>query len=219
VGEFALRPGALMASADRLTIEIEGRGGHAARPHICIDTVLVGAQIINQVQSIVARNVDPLHAAVISICVFQAGATDNVIPQTALLRGTARSLIPEVRDLLERRLQEVIAGTAQLYGATAKLTYHRDYPVTRNHEREAAFAASVAAQVVGDDRVDDDVAPVMGAEDFSFMLEARPGALIFVGNGDSAGLHHPAYDFNDEVIPIGTSYWVRLVETALSGVG
>jgi hippurate hydrolase len=219
VGEFALRAGPLMAAADRLTIEIEGRGGHAARPHIAIDTVLVGAQIINQIQSIVSRNVDPLDAAVVSITVFQAGSTDNVIPQTALLRGTARSLTPEVRDLLERRLHEVVTGTAQLYGATAKLTYKRDYPVTRNHERQAAFAASVAAQVVGRERVDEHAAPVMGAEDFSFMLEARPGAFIFVGNGDSAGLHHPAYDFNDEVIPIGTSYWVRLVETALAQQG
>jgi len=217
VGQFGLRPGPLMAAADRLTIEIEGRGGHAARPHICVDTVLVGAQIINQIQSIVARNVDPLQAAVISICVFQAGSTDNVIPQAALLRGTARSLTPEVRDLLERRLNEVVTGTAQLYGATAKLTYKRDYPVTRNHEQQAAFAAAVAAQVVGQERVDDRFAPVMGAEDFSFMLEARPGAFIFVGNGDSAGLHHPAYDFNDETIPIGTSYWAKLVETALPG--
>jgi amidohydrolase len=215
VGEFAIRPGPLMAAADRLTIEIEGRGGHAARPHFSVDTVLVGAQIVNQIQSIVARNVDPLQAAVISICLFQAGSTDNVIPQTALLRGTARSLTPQVRDLLEQRLHEVVEGTARLYGATAKLTYKRDYPVTRNHERQAAFAAGVAAQVVGNERVDEDVAPVMGAEDFSFMLEARPGAFIFVGNGDSAGLHHPAYDFNDEVIPIGTSYWVKLVETAL----
>src|SRR6266511_1164563 len=207
----------LLGAADRITIEIEGRGGHAARPHVAIDTVLVGAQIINQIQSIVARNVDPLSSAVISICVFQAGSTDNVIPQTALLRGTARSLTPEVRDLLEKRLHEVVTGTAQLYGATAKQTYRRDYPVTRNHERQAAFAASVAGEVVGRERVDDDVAPVMGAEDFSFMLEARPGAFIFVGNGDSAGLHHPAYDFNDEAIPIGASYWVKLVETALPG--
>jgi amidohydrolase len=212
VGEFALRPGPLMAAADRVTIEIEGKGGHAARPHFSVDTVLVGAQIINQIQSIVARNVDPLEAAVISICMFQAGSTDNVIPQTAHLRGTARSLTPAVQDLLERRLHEVVEGTARLYGASAKLAYKRDYPVTRNHEREAAFAASVAAQVVGGERVDTDVAPVMGAEDFSFMLNARPGAFIFVGNGDSAGLHHPAYDFNDDVIPIGTSYWVKLVE-------
>jgi amidohydrolase len=215
VGQFAIRSGPIMAAADHVSIEIEGVGGHAARPHLTVDTVLVGAQIVNQIQSIVARNVDPLHAAVISICVFNAGTTDNVIPQTALLRGTARSLTPEVQDLLERRLHEVVEGTARLYGATAKLTYKRDYPVTRNHERQAAFAADIAAQVVGSERVDHDVAPVMGAEDFSFMLEARPGAFIFVGNGDSAGLHHPAYDFNDEAIPIGTSYWVKLVETAL----
>ena len=146
---------------------------------------------------------------------FQAGTTDNVIPQTALLRGTARSLTPEVRDILESRLHEVVEGTARLYGARAKLTYKRDYPVTRNHERETAFAASVATEVVGPAHVETNVAPVMGAEDFSFMLEARPGAFIFVGNGNSAGLHHPAYDFNDDVIPIGTSYWVKLVETAL----
>ena len=217
VGEFAIRPGAIMAAADRLTIEIEGKGGHAARPHLSIDTVLVGAQIINQIQSIVSRNVDPLQAAVVSICMFQAGNTDNVIPQTALLKGTARSLDPKVRDLLEARLHAVIEGTAKLYGATAKLTYKRDYPVLRNHERETSFAASVAADVVGGPHVDTAMVPVMGAEDFSFMLEARPGAFIFVGNGPSAGLHHPAYNFNDEVIPIGTSYWVKLVETALRG--
>jgi len=215
VGQFALRAGPLMAAADRITIDIEGRGGHAARPHVSIDTVLVGAQIINAIQSIVSRNVDPLEAAVVSICVFQAGTTDNVIPQTAQLRGTARSLTPKVRDLLEGRLQQVVTGTAQLYGATAKLTYRRDYPITRNHDRQAAFAASVATQVAGRERVDDQVAPVMGAEDFSFMLEARPGAFIFVGNGASAGLHHPAYDFNDETIPFGTSYWVKLVESAM----
>ncbi len=215
VGQFAIRSGALMASADRLTIQIEGHGGHAARPHLTIDSVLVGAQMINQIQSIVARNVDPLQSAVISICMFQAGSTDNVIPQTAFLRGTARSLNPEVRDLLEKRLREVVEGTARLYGAKVTFTYKRDYPVTRNHERQTAFASSVAADVVGRERVEENTPPVMGAEDFSFMLEARPGAFIFVGNGDSAGLHHPAYDFNDEVIPVGTSYWVKLVETAL----
>jgi hippurate hydrolase len=217
VGEFAIRPGPIMAAADRLTIEIEGKGGHAARPHLSIDTVLVGAQIINQIQSIVSRNVDPLQAAVVSICMFQAGNTDNVIPQTALLKGTARSLDPKVRDLLEARLHAVVEGTAKLYGATAKLTYKRDYPVLRNHERETSLAASVAADVVGGSHVNTAMVPVMGAEDFSFMLQERPGAFIFVGNGPSAGLHHPAYNFNDEVIPIGTSYWVKLVETALRG--
>jgi len=215
VGDFAIRPGPMMAAADRIYIDIDGHGGHAARPHFSVDTVLVGAQILNQLQSIVARNVDPLESAVISITQFHAGTADNIIPHTAHLRGTARSLTPEVRDLLERRVREVVEGTARLHGAKATVTYKRDYPVTRNHERQTAFAAEVAASVVGRERVDATVPPVMGAEDFSFMLEARPGAFIFVGNGDSAGLHHPAYNFNDEVIPVGTSYWVKLVETAL----
>jgi hippurate hydrolase len=215
VGDFAIRPGPMMAAADRIYIDIEGHGGHAARPHFSVDTVLVGAQILSQLQSIVARNVDPLESAVISITQFHAGTADNIIPHTAHLRGTARSLTPEVRDLLERRVREVVEGTARLHGAKATVTYKRDYPVTRNHERQTAFAAEVAASVVGRERVDATVPPVMGAEDFSFMLEARPGAFIFVGNGDSAGLHHPAYNFNDEVIPVGTSYWVKLVETAM----
>ena len=217
VGAFAIRPGAMLASSDRILIDIEGYGGHAAKPHKCVDTILVGAQMINQIQSIVARNVDPIESAVVSICVFQAGDTGNVIPQTAHLRGTARSLTPAVRDCIERRLHEIVEGTARLYGATAKLTYHRDYPVTRNHERQTDFAVSVAAQVAGRNRVHAETAPVMGGEDFSFMLEARPGAFIFVGNGDSAGLHHPAYDFNDDTIPTGVAYWARLVETAMPG--
>jgi hippurate hydrolase len=215
VGDFAIRAGPMLAAADRITIDIEGRGGHAARPHLTIDTLLVGTQIVNQLQSVVSRNVDPLEAAVISICQFHAGTADNIIAQTARLSGTARSLTPEVRDLLEQRLHEVVEGTAKLYGASAKVTYKRDYPVTRNHERQTAFAADIAREVVGRERVDTNFAPIMGAEDFSFMLESRPGAFIFVGNGDTASLHHPAYDFADELIPVGTSYWVRLVETAL----
>jgi hippurate hydrolase len=215
VGEFAIRSGPIMAAADRVVIDIEGVGGHAARPHLCVDTILVGCQMVNQIQSIVSRNVDPVESAVVTVTVFQAGSADNVIPQTVQLRGTARSLNESVRDLLEARLREVVEGTARLYGAAAKLTYRRDYPVVRNHERQTAFAAAVAAQIAGADRVDTDVPPVMGAEDFSFMLNARPGAFIFVGNGPSAGLHHPRYDFNDEVIPFGTSYWVKLVETAM----
>jgi len=215
VGEFGLRPGAIMAAADYVQIDIEGKGAHAARPHLGIDSVLVGAQIINALQSIVSRNVDPLEAAVVSICMFHAGSTDNVIPQTAQLRGTARSLIPEVQELLEKRVPEIAETTAKLYGAKATVKYRRGYPVLKNHAVQADFAASVAAQIAGADKVDTSLAPVMGAEDFSFMLNARPGAFIFVGNGDSAGLHHPAYNFNDEVIPIGTSYWAKLVETAL----
>ena len=216
VGQFALRPGPTMASADHLSIDIEGKGGHAARPHFSVDTVLVGAQIINNIQSIVSRNVDPLESAVVSITMFHAGNTDNVIPQTAQLRGTARALSPEVRDLLEKRLREVTEGTAATYGAKATLRYRRGYPVLVNHEAQTDFAAKVASEVAGKDKVDADTPPVMGAEDFAFMLNARPGAFIFIGNGDSAGLHHPAYNFNDEAIPFGTSYWVKLVETALA---
>jgi amidohydrolase len=217
LGEFAIRPGPIMAAADHIEIAIEGRGGHAARPHFAVDTVLVGAQIINQLQSIVSRNVDPLESAVVSVCMFHAGHTDNVIPQHARLRGTARSLTPKIRELLQKRVTEVVEGTAKLYGATATVTYHHGYPVVVNHARETAFAADVAREIAGGNKVNADVAPLMGAEDFAYMLQERPGAFIFVGNGDSAGLHHPAYDFNDEVIPLGTSYWVRLAETALAG--
>ena len=216
VGHFALRTGPIMAAADHLAIDIEGKGGHAARPHLAIDSILVGAQIINNIQSIVSRNADPLESAVVSICMFHAGNTDNVIPQTAQLRGTARSLSSQVRDLLEKRLHEVVTHTASLHGAKATLKYRRGYPVLKNHAAQSEFAAKTAGEVAGTDKIDTNIAPVMGAEDFSFMLNARPGAFIFVGNGDSAGLHHPAYNFNDEVIPFGTSYWVKLVETALA---
>jgi hippurate hydrolase len=216
IGQFGINAGPMMAAADFVTIDIEGVGGHAARPHYGIDTVLVGAQIINNIQSIVSRNVDPHKAAVLSICVVRAGNTDNVIPQTVQLRGTARSLDEGVRVLLEERLSKVVEGTAAAYGAKAKLDYRRNYPVLVNHERETGFAAGVAAEVAGADHVDTALPPMMGAEDFSFMLNERPGAFIFIGNGDSAGLHHPRYDFNDAVIPFGTSYWVKLVETALA---
>ncbi len=215
VGAFGIRAGPVMAAADALTIDIEGVGAHAARPHLGIDSVLVGAQIINAIQTVVSRNVDPLKSAVVSICMFRAGNTDNVIPQTVQLRGTARSLAPDVRDLLEKRLHVVVESTAAAYGATAKLTYRRGYPVLVNHEQQAEFAASVAGEIAGPDKVDHALPPMMGAEDFAFMLNARPGAFIWIGNGDSAGLHHPAYNFNDDAIPFGTSYWVKLVETAL----
>jgi len=214
VGQFGIRPGPIMAATDLIEIEIEGRGGHAARPHLAIDAVLTGAQIINNLQTIVARNVDPLKSAVVSICVFRAGSADNVLPQTVTLRGTARSFDPEVRKLIEKRMHEVVEGTAMAQGAKAKLSFIRGYPVLVNHEGETDFAASVAREIAGTDRVDTDLPPMMGAEDFSYMLNARPGAFIFIGNGESAGLHHPAYNFNDDVIPYGTSYWVKLVETA-----
>jgi amidohydrolase len=217
IGQFAIRPGPMMASSDTISVDIEGVGGHAARPHFAVDTVLVGAQIVNQLQSVVSRNVDPLHAAVISICMFQAGHANNVIPQHAKLRGTARSLSPKVQDLLQKRVREVVEGTARAYGAKAELTYTTGYPVLVNEERKTAFAASVAREVAGKDKVNTECAPLMGAEDFAFMLQERPGAFIYIGNGNSAQLHNPAYDFNDEAIPAGTSYWVRLAEIALAG--
>jgi hippurate hydrolase len=214
VGQFGIRSGPIMAATDVIEIEIEGRGGHAARPHLAIDAVLTGAQIINNIQTIVGRNVDPLKSAVVSICVFRAGNADNVLPQTVTLRGTARSFDPEVRKLIEKRMHEVVEGTAMAQGAKAKLNFTRGYPVLVNHDGETDFAARVAREVAGIDRVDTDLPPMMGAEDFSYMLNVRPGAFIFIGNGESAGLHHPAYNFNDDVIPYGTSYWVKLVETA-----
>ncbi|HJU31895.1 MAG TPA: M20 aminoacylase family protein [Hyphomicrobiaceae bacterium] len=214
-GEFAIRPGPLLAASDTILIDITGKGGHAARPHECIDPVLVGSHIVTQLHSVVSRNVDPLKSAVISMCMFHAGEAVNVIPASARLQGTARTLDPKIRDLIERRVIEVAETTARLHGATAKATYERKYPVTTNHASQTAFAASVAADVAGTDKVDTDTPPLMGGEDFSFMLEARPGAFIFIGNGKTAGVHHPKYDFNDAALPAGISYWARLVETAM----
>src|SRR6476660_2840905 len=215
VGSFAIRPGPIMAATDSIDIEIEGLGGHAARPHKCIDSVLVGAQLITALQSIVSRNVDPLEAAVISICEFHAGNARNVIPQTAELKGTVRTLTPEVRELIEKRVHEVVAGVAQITGAKIDLDYQRGYPVVVNHASQTAFATRVAKEVAGDANVHE-MPPLMGAEDFAYMLEQRPGAFIFCGNGNSAGLHHPAYNFNDEAIVYGTSYWIKLVENTLA---
>jgi amidohydrolase len=215
VGSFAIRPGPIMAATDAIDIEIEGLGGHAARPHKCLDSVLVGAQLITALQQIVSRNVDPLESAVISICEFHAGNARNVIPQTAVLRGTVRTLTAEVRQLIEKRVKEVTAGVAQATGAKINLTYERGYPVTNNHAVQTDFATGIAKQVAGEANVLE-VAPMMGAEDFAYMLEQRPGAFIFCGNGDTAGLHHPAYNFNDEAIVFGTSYWIKLVENTLA---
>jgi amidohydrolase len=215
VGQFAIRPGPIMAATDALDIKIEGLGGHAARPHKCIDSVLVGAQLISGLQSIVSRTVDPLESAVISICEFHAGNARNVIPQTAELRGTIRTLTEEVRSLVEQRVREVVAGVAQMTGAKIDLVYERGYPVTVNHAAQTEVATRVAKEVGGEGAVGE-TPPMMGAEDFAYMLEARPGAFIFCGNGNTAGLHHPAYNFNDEAIVYGTSYWIRLVENSLA---
>ncbi len=215
VGSFAIRPGPIMAATDSIDIRIEGLGGHAARPHKCIDSVLVGSQLIAALQTIVARTVDPLDSAVISICEFHAGHARNVIPQTAELRGTVRTLTPEVRELVEKRVREVVKGVAQMTGAKIDLVYERGYPVTKNHAAQTDIAIQVAKEIAGDANVME-APPMMGAEDFSYMLQARPGAFIFCGNGDTAGLHHPAYNFNDDAIVYGTSYWIKLVENTLA---
>jgi hippurate hydrolase len=204
-----------MAGGDAVVIKITGRGGHAARPHKSIDSVLVGAQLIDALQSVVSRSVDPLESAVISICEFHAGNARNVIPHTAELKGTVRTLNGDVRKLVEKRVREVVAGMAQVTGAKIELTYDRGYPVTVNHAAQTDVAVRAARDIAGDANVQE-MAPLMAGEDFAFMLEQRPGALIFCGNGDSAGLHHPAYNFNDEALVFGTSYWIKLVENTLA---
>jgi amidohydrolase len=215
IGAFAIRPGPIMAATASVDIRIEGYGGHAARPHKCVDSVMVGVQLIQALQQIVSRNVDPLDSAVISICEFHAGDARNVIPQTAHLAGTVRTLTPDVADLIEQRMREVCAGMAQITGAGIALTYERGYPVTVNHPAQTDTAIRISPDVAGDGNVHE-TPPLMGAEDFSYMLEARPGAFIFCGNGDSAGLHHPAYNFNDDAILYGTSFWIKLVENTLA---
>ena len=215
LGHFGLRPGPLLAAADRIDIRIRGEGAHASRPHMSVDPVAVGCQLHAALQMVVSRNTDPLKSAVLSITMFHAGEAGNVIPETARLQGTVRTFEARVQDMIERRMQEIVAGIAAAHGATIELDYQRGYPVTSNHERQTEFAARVARDVSGEAGVDANMTPLMGGEDFSYMLEARPGAFIFMGTGPGAGLHNPAYDFNDEAIPAGVSYWARLVEIAM----
>ncbi len=216
VGKFAIRPGPLMAAADRFDIVIEGKGGHAARPHECVDTLLVACQVVNALQSIASRNVDPLESVVVSVCALAAGEAYNVIPQTARLKGTTRTLTEAVRDLAETRIRAIAEATCAAYGAKASVDYRRGYPVTVNHPEQTDFIAKVAAEVgAGERAVDTTIVPLMGSEDFSYMLESRPGAYIFMGNGDTASVHHPKYNFNDEAIPYGVSLWAKVIETAM----
>ena len=216
VGTFAIRPGPLLASTDEFAITVRGRGGHAAWPSTTVDPIVIAAAIVGALQTIVSRTIEPLDAAVVSITQMKAGSASNVIPDTAWIGGTARTLRPEVRDLLEQKVETIAHGIAAAHGASAEIDYRRKYPVTSNHPGETAFAAKIAAEIVGADHVDENTPPLLGAEDFSYMLEARPGAFILVGNGDSAGLHSPHFDFNDELIPLGASYWARLVERRLA---
>jgi hippurate hydrolase len=215
IGRFAIRPGPMMAAADRFSIRLEGKGGHAARPHECVDPIVVAAHMITALQTIASRNVNPLDSAVVSVCAIKTGEAFNVIPQTATLLGTVRTLKPEARDLCEARVRAIVESISSAFGATATAAYERGYPVTFNHPEQTDFMAKVAAEVGGASAVDTTVPPVMGAEDFSYMLEKRPGAYIFMGNGDTAGVHHPAYDFNDAAIPYGVSLWAKIVETGM----
>lgn len=214
-GSFAIREGGIMAATDEFTIEITGKGGHAAMPHNTVDPLIIGAQMIVGLQTLVSRNVDPVESAVLSVTVMNVGEATNVISQTANIRGTVRTLAEPVRDLMERRLGEFVPAFAQAYGGTATMKYRRGYPVTVNHPAQTQFAADVAAEIAGEENVERNTNPTMGGEDFAFMLNARPGAYIIVGQGDGPGLHQDTYDFNDEIIPLGCTYWVKLVETAL----
>ncbi|MFN3148013.1 MAG: M20 aminoacylase family protein [Paracoccaceae bacterium] len=211
VGSFAIRPGPILAAVDSFEIVVTGRGGHGAIPHQAVDTTLAASQIVTALQSVVSRNVDPLKNAVLSVCSFRTD-TDafNVIPDSVVLKGTVRTLDADVRDLVEARLAGVATATAQAFGAEAGVTYRRMVAPTVNAEENTEFAASVAEAVAGS--VVRDMPPMMAGEDFAFMLEKRPGAYIMVGNGDSAMVHHPAYDFNDDAIPAGCSWFAELVE-------
>lgn len=216
LGQFAIRKGSVMAAADTFEITVHGRGSHAAQPHLSIDPVLAAGYIVVGLQSIVSRETDPLKSLVVTVASIHGGGANNVIPDTVKMSGTVRTLLPETRDFAEKRLKELVQATALAHGATAEVMYRRGYPVTSNHDAETDFAAGVAGRIGGPNSVDMGMAPHMGAEDFSYMLERRPGAFIFIGNGDTASLHNPAYDFNDEALPYGISYWVTLAETALA---
>ena len=216
LGHFAIRTGGMMAAADEFEITVTGKGGHAAQPQMGVDTMLAAAQIIVALQSVVARNVDPLKSGVVSCCVVDSDSSaHNVIPETVIIRGTARSLDAETRELQAAALSRVAENTAMAFGASAKVDYHYGYPITVNHAEPTGHAITVAQAVAGADKVDPNTAPIMAAEDFSFMLEARPGAYIFLGNGESAALHHPQYVFADEAMPFGASWLAGMAEARM----
>ena len=214
-GEFATRPGTIMAASDFFDIVIDGTGGHAALPNLCVDPIVIGAKIIDAVQTLVSREINPLTPAVISICSFHAGNAYNVIPSTAKIGGTLRTISEDMRTFLSRRIGELSEKIGAAHGAQVHFDYLRLYPPTINDSKQMQIAANSARYIVGNDKVNDEHPPLMGGEDFSFMLNARPGAFIFIGNGNSAGLHHPRYDFNDDIIPLGASYWAILAETQM----
>lgn len=210
MGSFAIRPGAFFASTDQFEIAVRGKGGHAAKPHETIDANLVAAQIVVALQSIASRNADPVEQVVVSVTSMESSSKAfNVIPARHEMRGTVRTLSPEMRAMAERRLTTIVHSVAEAFGAEAELKYHRGYPVMVNHDEQTEFAAEVARAVSGDCA---EAPLVMGGEDFAYMLEERPGAYILVGNGDTAPVHHPEYNFNDEAIPAGCSWWAEIAE-------
>jgi amidohydrolase len=216
LGKFATRSGPIMASTDEFRVTVRGRGGHAAMPHTTIDPVVIAAQIITAIQTIASRNVDPLQSSVVSVTILKAGDASNVIPDEVSFAGTIRTLNAEMRELSKKRLKEISEGVAAALGAQATVSIHTGYPVTKNHGEQTGVALNAAGDVAGLPNIDPDVNPMMGGEDFSYMLNARPGNFIFIGNGNTASLHNADYDFNDDVIPHGVSYWVRLAEQRLS---
>jgi hippurate hydrolase len=221
-GHLVLRDGSAMASSDNVTITLNGKGGHGAMPHLSVDPVVAGSAIVLGLQSIVARNIDPQHMAIITVGAFNAGVANNVIPQTATLRLSVRSLDREVRVLLEQRICELVQAQAKSYGVTAEIDYQRGYPVLVNHLAETDFARAVAEELVGADRVVRQGRALNGSEDFAFMLEEVPGSYVLIGNGDGTGdghgacmVHNPGYDFNDHNVAIGSAFWSLLVERYL----
>ena len=215
IGQFDVRKGPTMAAADRIHIKIEGKGGHAAAPHRVNDPIVAACQLVTALQTISSRNADPLDSIVVSVTAINAGEAFNVIPQTVELKGSVRTLTPQMRELAEKRIKEVTAGIMTAFGMSFVCDYLHGYPVTFNHADQADFVVGTIEAAFGEGKVDTTVPPTMGSEDFSYMLEERPGAFINIGNGESTGLHHPAYEFNDEVIPVGVTYWANLIETAM----
>ena len=211
--------GPMMAAADRVTIEITGRGGHGATPHETIDPIIATVGMVQALQSIVSRNTAAIDALVVSVTQIHSGTASNIIPETATFCATIRSFTPEVRDLAQKRFTEIVQGHAAAYGVSVDLNYERGYPPTVNHPQETEFAAEVAREISGAALVDANSSREMGAEDFAYFLEKRPGAYLFLGNGDTAGLHHPAYDFTDETAAYGASFFARVVERALPVAG
>jgi len=219
VGKFAVKPGPMMAAFDIFEITVTGRGAHAAMPHEGIDPVVVAAEIVGALQTIASRATDPADAVVVSVTQIHGGDAWNVIPEQVVLRGTTRSFRPEVQESVEPAIRRIAEGIAAAHGARVALRYERRYPPTVNSAAEAEQAARIAAEIAGEANVDRAPVPCMGAEDFAFMLQKKPGAYVWLGNGDGAGgcmLHNPRYDFNDAILPIGASYWVRLAETVLA---